>query len=921
MSHGTEIRARPIRSALTIATGLVVAASLIAAGTAAAVLPPNPKDPCARAGRDVCGTTGVGFYKNYRYGVRWFGDYTGVIAGANKSFCIDLGYWYPSAKDKYVLDDSTTLENSQGETVSLLDRERIAYAIWAYGRSSNPDRQAAVMLYVHSLMGDARPGEVDPAGFGPAVASIDRQIAADADRFHGPYRLSSRIDGPLKAGQPAAATLRILSASGAAVPDLDLKLTSTGVSGAPGAVTTNAQGVAQITFRPTASAGVSIAVASAPVAANVPDVYKATTAASARNAQRIVTPTSQQVMGTVTGHVTKGSIAVTTAAAPTTQVAGHVVRDHVTISGATAGWTAKVTVTIDGPFPSSAAVACGKPAWTGSFTTHGPGTYTSPDAAVNLPGWYGFQLRVPGDSANIGVRTSCSDSAERFFVQAQPTLSTAASAATVSPSTPIFDRVTVGSLAGTSVSAVVDLFGPFASTSAIACGGTPVWSGSVSATANGSYKTATFTPTVPGVYAYRAQIDSTSLIRGSQGACAEAAETTVVSAKPSVKTHASSSQVSPGGQIRDEVDVSGSGAFHLSVTVELFGPFASRAGISCSGTPVGTVKLTAKGDGTYETQPVTLGKVGYYTFRESVPATSESTAFTGSCAETAETTLVSARPTVTTLVSADIVRPGSGLSDHIRVSGLGQTEAAVQVALYGPFPSRAAIRCTGKPYSQTVVTAQGDGDFRSPPVRIVRAGFYAFHETLVSRPNVEGASTVCGDTAETSLGAPAIITGRGDSTHVIAVTTTPAGAPVRIQLPSLGIDAPVIASAIDVKQGVLGVPADIDKTGWWSDGATPLDSTGTVLIAGHVDSAAAGAGVFFPLKQARRGTLIQVTTASGQTKTYKVSSVETMAKDDLPTRIWSQKGPNRLVVVTCGGPFDHATGHYRDNVVVTAVRA
>ncbi len=122
-------------------------------------------------------------------------------------------------------------------------------------------------------------------------------------------------------------------------------------------------------------------------------------------------------------------------------------------------------------------------------------------------------------------------------------------------------------------------------------------------------------------------------------------------------------------------------------------------------------------------------------------------------------------------------------------------------------------------------------------------------------------------------------------------------------MPSLRIDAPVVASAIDVKQGVLGVPADIQKTGWWSDSATPVDATGTVLIAGHVDSATAGAGAFFPLKQARRGTLIEVTTASGQTKTYKVASVQTMLKEDLPTRIWSQNGPNRLVVVTCGGPI------------------
>jgi hypothetical protein len=44
-----------------------------------------------------------------------------------------------------------------------------------------------------------------------------------------------------------------------------------------------------------------------------------------------------------------------------------------------------------------------------------------------------------------------------------------------------------------------------------------------------------------------------------------------------------------------------------------------------------------------------------------------------------------------------------------------------------------------------------------------------------------------------------------------------------------------------------------------------------------------------------------------------------MLKADLPTDIWSQRAPNRLFVVTCGGPFDPVTRHYRDNVVVAAV--
>ena len=69
---------------------------LVAPAAAPAGEPPNQNDPCSTAGRDTCGTTGVGFYANYRYGIRWFGDYRGAVAGVPHTFCIDLRYWYPS---------------------------------------------------------------------------------------------------------------------------------------------------------------------------------------------------------------------------------------------------------------------------------------------------------------------------------------------------------------------------------------------------------------------------------------------------------------------------------------------------------------------------------------------------------------------------------------------------------------------------------------------------------------------------------------------------------------------------------------------------------------------------------------------------------------------------------------------------------
>ena len=102
--------------------------------------------------------------------------------------------------------------------------------------------------------------------------------------------------------------------------------------------------------------------------------------------------------------------------------------------------------------------------------------------------------------------------------------------------------------------------------------------------------------------------------------------------------------------------------------------------------------------------------------------------------------------------------------------------------LFGPFATSAAISCSGKPYSQTVVTAHGDGTLRSPPVRIDSAGFYTFHETLVGPTNVaQVARPSARETAETSLGAPAIITGRGDHTRSSRSRRLAPDAPAQVQ--------------------------------------------------------------------------------------------------------------------------------------------
>src|SRR5262249_60331941 len=207
----------------------------------------------------------------------------------------------------------------------------------------------------------------------------------------------------------------------------------------------------------------------------------------------------QEVSGTVVSHVAKGQIAVSSAAAPTQLVVGHVVRDEVTISGATAGWHGTVSVSIDGPFSAETETRCGRRVWHGSFAANGPGTSRTPGATVSRPGWYVFEITVPGDSTNFGVKSRCDDAAERFFAQTQPSLTTKVSSDNVAAGTPMFDRLTVGSLGGTPGTGIVDLYGPLAHQTAIVCSGTPILGGSGSGERGGAVNNDSLSPTRRGV--------------------------------------------------------------------------------------------------------------------------------------------------------------------------------------------------------------------------------------------------------------------------------------------------------------------------------------------------------------------------------------------------------------------------------------
>jgi len=157
---------------------LALLLTFLAGGTARAAEPPDQNDPCARGGKNTCGTAGKGSYRTYKFGPRWFGDFRGAVPGVDGgTFCIDLRYWYPSRSFGYEKHSAAGLRNRDGDAISASSLRRMNYAMWRFGRSDSASQQAAVMLYVHRLMGDGAPGEVAPSALSSSSRSIFRRIA------------------------------------------------------------------------------------------------------------------------------------------------------------------------------------------------------------------------------------------------------------------------------------------------------------------------------------------------------------------------------------------------------------------------------------------------------------------------------------------------------------------------------------------------------------------------------------------------------------------------------------------------------------------------------------------------------------------------------------------------------------------------
>ncbi|KJY16069.1 MULTISPECIES: class F sortase [unclassified Streptomyces] len=144
--------------------------------------------------------------------------------------------------------------------------------------------------------------------------------------------------------------------------------------------------------------------------------------------------------------------------------------------------------------------------------------------------------------------------------------------------------------------------------------------------------------------------------------------------------------------------------------------------------------------------------------------------------------------------------------------------------------------------------------------------------------------------------------------------------PQRVDVPSIGIQAPVVSRGLD-KDGAIEPPSyDSPGTvGWWGQGVQP-GAAGTALMVGHVDTRSKPA-VFYGLSSAQAGDKVRVVRADGSVVEFTIEDVrvyERAAFDAHKAYGPRVAGRAELRLVTCGGTYDKAAKEYTANVVVSA---
>lgn len=150
------------------------------------------------------------------------------------------------------------------------------------------------------------------------------------------------------------------------------------------------------------------------------------------------------------------------------------------------------------------------------------------------------------------------------------------------------------------------------------------------------------------------------------------------------------------------------------------------------------------------------------------------------------------------------------------------------------------------------------------------------------------------------------------------VKTADTMGPSRLFIPALGTYARVETHPI--KNGLIQLNKNPRRLTRMAEGATVTDKDGAIVISGHVSWNGAK-GALYNLSDVKQGNIAYVSDARGNIAKFKLVSLQSYKKADLPASATSQTLGRRLVIITCGGAIRMSSDgrHYDKNIVATFV--
>jgi len=163
--------------------------------------------------------------------------------------------------------------------------------------------------------------------------------------------------------------------------------------------------------------------------------------------------------------------------------------------------------------------------------------------------------------------------------------------------------------------------------------------------------------------------------------------------------------------------------------------------------------------------------------------------------------------------------------------------------------------------------------------------------------------------------------------EALAPSEADAPRPIRINIPLIGVDAPIVDMGLD-SRNYPQVPNSGSDVAWYTFSAPP-GSGSNAVFSGHVDWyywGQPGEGVFFHLRELKIGDQISLELEDGSQLGYMVTGNVAVAYDDPNiVKVMDPTSSDAITLITCGGTWlrDYSNprgGNYSHRVIVRAER-